>query len=167
MQFALQKQQSPSRYVSEVSSVQNSWGTTHTGPYFSAINLTCIPLNDFSDALHSSICVITHNRPPLKMPVKRSDDTANCSCMPTPHWPIKTWPILWYLWMWNSWWNWLKTQNKLTQSFTFSKLQIFHKVELFGPFLPMPTAPPTVSTTVVSTCIEDILKLPPAGKESC
>lgn len=30
--------------------------------------------------------------------------------------------------------------HKLTQSLTFSKQQILHKVELFGPFLPMPTA---------------------------
>lgn len=30
------------------------------GLYFPAINLTCTPLNDFSDALHTSICYHTY-----------------------------------------------------------------------------------------------------------
>lgn len=115
------------------------------GLYFPAINLTCIPLNDFSDALHTSICYHTYQT------------TIKGTC--------KT--LRWHS---NLCIGAMKSLIYRNGTYTLTSVGVTHQHSVF--YIQQTAEyfsyPPTVLTSAaVPTCTDDILTLLPSGNGSC
>lgn len=115
------------------------------GLYFPAINLTCIPLNDFSDAPHASICYHTYQT------------TIKDTC--------KT--LRWHS---NLCISAMKSLIYRNGTYTLTSVDVTHQHSVF--YIQQAAEyfsyPPTVLTAAaVPTCTDDILTLPPSGNGSC